>query len=175
MPILCDCFIQEFNKRHGKKVKGIAATAFRALKNYSWPGNVRELKNTIESMVVLDTDGELGVDDMPDQTILTATHMLPPAPTATTGAMRLIGKPLAEVERHYIEQALARAGGNREEAVRVLGIGERTLYRNIQDWKLQDKVKAALAAHASFDDAAAALKIKPTLLKTKMKKWGWKV
>ena len=39
---------------------------------------------------------------------------------------------------------LAQTGGNREEASRILGIGERTLYRIIQDWKLQDKIRAAL-------------------------------
>lgn len=57
----------------------------------------------------------------------------------------LVGRPLSEVERYYIEQALSLMQGNREEAAKVLGIGERTLYRVIQDWKLQDKIKEALA------------------------------
>jgi DNA-binding NtrC family response regulator len=56
----------------------------------------------------------------------------------------------------------------------MLGIGERTLYRVIQDWKLQDKIKAALA-DAGNDLAAAAAKlgIKPAALERKIKKWGW--
>ena len=53
-----------------------------------------------------------------------------------------MGRPLAEVERYYIEQALQLTGGNREEAARMLGIGERTLYRVIQDWKQQDRIRA---------------------------------
>ncbi|MFL5330373.1 MAG: sigma-54-dependent transcriptional regulator [Gemmataceae bacterium] len=174
IPLLCERFIQEFNARHGKRVKTISGPVHRAFKNYTWPGNVRELKNTIESMVVLDYDCELGADDMPDQSILTATHALPPAPTTSSGDA-MIGRPLWEVERYYIQQALARANGNREEAARVLGIGERTLYRNIQDWKLQDKVKAALEEHKSLEGAAAAMGIKPSLLSQKMKKWGWEV
>ena len=52
-----------------------------------------------------------------------------------------MGRPLTEVERYYMEEALKLAAGNREEAARMLGIGERTLYRKIQDWKQQDRTK----------------------------------
>ena len=55
-----------------------------------------------------------------------------------------MGRPLTEVERYYIEQTLEMTGGNREEAARMLGIGERTLYRIIQDWKVQDQIATAL-------------------------------
>jgi DNA-binding NtrC family response regulator len=62
---------------------------------------------------------------------------------------------------------------NRKEAARILGIGERTLYRNIQDWKLQDKIKQALAdAAGDLEAAAKLLKTTPQLLQRKMKKWG---
>ena len=56
-----------------------------------------------------------------------------------------MGRPLSEVERYYIEKTLELTGGNREEAARMLGIGERTLYRDMQDWKVQDQIKQALA------------------------------
>jgi molybdenum-dependent DNA-binding transcriptional regulator ModE len=49
------------------------------------------------------------------------------------GPNPLVGRPLSEIERYYIEQTLALTEGNREEAARKLGIGERTLYRVIQD------------------------------------------
>ena len=51
------------------------------------------------------------------------------------GPGNLVGRPLTEIERYYIEKTLEMTGGNREEAARKLGIGERTLYRVIQDWK----------------------------------------
>jgi two-component system response regulator HydG len=41
-----------------------------------------------------------------------------------------------EIERYYIERTLEATAGNREEAARLLGIGERTLYRKIKDWGL---------------------------------------
>ena len=53
----------------------------------------------------------------------------------------LVGQPLENVERYYIEQALELTEGNREEAARMLGIGERTLYRKIKLWGLDGKRK----------------------------------
>jgi DNA-binding NtrC family response regulator len=48
-----------------------------------------------------------------------------PADGPAAGPASLVGRPLAEVERYYIEQALQLAGGNREKAARMLGISER--------------------------------------------------
>jgi two-component system, NtrC family, response regulator HydG len=55
--------------------------------------------------------------------------------TAPAGADGLVGKPLADVERYYTERALELTAGNREEAAKMLGIGERTLYRKLIEWK----------------------------------------
>ncbi len=78
------------------------------------------------------------------------------------------------MDRYYIEQALTLTEGNREEASKMLGIGERTLYRVIQDWKLQDKIRQAID-DANHDLAAAAktLNMKEATLERKIKKWGW--
>jgi two-component system response regulator HydG len=85
----------------------------------------------------------------------------------------LAGRPLNEVERYYIEQALQMTSGNREEAARMLGIGERTLYRVIQDWKMQDKIQQALQdAGGSMEEAAKHLGLSEAVLQRKVKKWG---
>ncbi len=112
--------------------------------SHEWKGNVRELRHFIESMVVLDTDGILGLDDVQeDSELLRGPGGGTDGHAAGPGA--LVGRPLAEVERYYIEQALALTGGKREEAARLLGIGERTLYRVLKDWELQDRIKQTLA------------------------------
>ena len=48
----------------------------------------------------------------------------------------LVGQPLKDVERYYISRALELTNGNREEASKLLGIGERTLYRKIKEYGL---------------------------------------
>ena len=104
----------------------------KLLRQYSWPGNVRELKNVIESMVVIDFDGVLDVDDLTED--IQAASTAAPADRRPAGADLLIGKQLEDIEKHYITETLKLSGGNREEAARMLGIGERTLYRKLKEY-----------------------------------------
>jgi two-component system response regulator HydG len=173
IPLLASHFIKEFNQRHGKHATAISEPVRRAMATYDWPGNVRELRNNLESMVVQDQDGILGMDDVQEGDSLRRLQF--PEPTVT-GPAGLVGRPLDEVDRYYIEQALELTQRNREEAARMLGIGERTLYRIIQDWKLQDRIKQALTeAGGNLEEAARHLNMKAPALERKLKKWGLKV
>jgi two-component system response regulator HydG len=170
IPLLAAHFIKEFNQRHGKHVTSVAEPVRRLLAAYPWPGNVRELRNELESMIVQDQDGVLGLDDLQEGDSL---RRLQAAADHTGGPANLVGRPLSEVERYYIEQTLELTKGNREEAARLLAIGERTLYRVIQEWKLQDRIRQALTeAGGNVADAARALGMKEPVLQRKVKKWG---
>ncbi len=170
IPLLTAHFIKEFNERHGKIVRGVAEPLRKAMARYDWPGNVRELRNLIESMVVQDQDDILNLDDLQEGDGL---RKVPSSEHAIDGPGGLIGRPLNEVERYYIEKTLEKTEGNREEAAKLLGIGERTLYRNIQDWKVQDNIKEALAeAGGDVQKAAGNLGMSPAVLERKMKKLG---
>jgi transcriptional regulator of acetoin/glycerol metabolism len=48
------------------------------------------------------------------------------------------GTPMADVERRVIEAALRETRGNRRRAAEMLGIGERTLYRKIKEYRLPE-------------------------------------
>jgi two-component system response regulator HydG len=169
IPLLAAHFIKEFNGKHGKNVTSIAEPVRRALSANDYKGNVRELRNAIESMVVQDVDGVLGLDDL--QSVEGFDRSLPAE--SAVGPTNLVGRPLHEVERYFMEEALKLTEGNREEAAKVLGIGERTLYRMIQDWKLQDKINAALQETGGDVDAAAKkLEVTAAEVRRKLKKWG---
>src|SRR5207302_9559408 len=142
----------------------VSRELLQAFKDYSWPGNVRELRNVLESTVVQDYDGVLTLEDVEEGEPLRKAAGLP---AAHSGADALVGRPLSEVERYYMQRALELTGGNREEAAKVLGIGERTLYRVIQDWKLQDRIKQVLAEEGDHAKAAAKLNMKPDALERK--------
>jgi two-component system response regulator HydG len=82
-------------------------------------------------MVVIDTDGVLDVDDLTEDiqaAAISTADLRPAAPDS------LLGKPLEEIEKHFITETLKLCGGNREEAARALGIGERTLYRKLKEY-----------------------------------------
>lgn len=138
IPLLMEHFLRDLSKKVGREVEGFSRTARKAMLSYHWPGNIRELRNTVESMLVTDTDGLLDVDGLPPEIAPLVTNEELSADTdGPAGADSLIGRPMTEVEKYYIQRALELTDGNREETARLLGIGERTLYRKIKEYDLR--------------------------------------
>ncbi|MBS0208399.1 MAG: sigma-54-dependent Fis family transcriptional regulator [Planctomycetes bacterium] len=139
IPLLIEHFIKMFAKRHDKSIKSMSTAARRRLIAFDWPGNVRQLRNVIESMVVVDFDGVLDLDDLPVE-LAEPSHEGATAPggeaAADNSLANLVGRPLTEIEHLFIAETLRATGGNREEAATMLGIGQRTLYRKIKEFGL---------------------------------------
>ena len=133
IPLLAEHFVRQLAKRHGKTIKNMSTAVRRRLLSYDWPGNVRQLRNVIESMVVVDYDGVLDVDDLPAELVEEGNTSPDPS---EGGLTTLVGKPLSEIEGLFIAETLKVTAGNREEAASMLGIGERTLYRKIKEFQL---------------------------------------
>ena len=127
VPLLVDYFLRMFAERHGKPIRTVTPGCLAALAAYGWPGNVRELRNTIETMVVLAQGETLDVELLPAE--ISGAAAQAPALSVTGGAVTL-----EEAERQLIAEALRLTEGNRLEAARRLGIGERTLYRKIKEY-----------------------------------------
>ncbi len=141
IPLLIEHFLGQFADSYGREKSTITRAARQSLIAYDWPGNIRQLRNSIESMFVQDLDGVLDIDDLPED--------IPPiggdvaegdvglgGAGAVTGADSLIGRPMDEIEKYYVTRTLELTNGNRQEAARLLGIGERTLYRKIKEYGL---------------------------------------
>lgn len=136
IPLLIDHFLKDLCKRNGREVEGLSRGARQALLSFDWPGNIRQLRNVIEGMLALDTDGRLDVDDLPME-LAELAGLSPDGEHGGLGADSLIGRPIEEVEKYYIARALELTGGRREETAKLLGIGERTLYRKIKEYDLK--------------------------------------
>ena len=145
---LMDHFRKQFLRRHEKSTAHFTPSVTKRFFAYDWPGNVRELRNFVEMMVVLDTDGKLDVDDLPPELVgddvpeasNAATMESPAMESAVSGVARaghldLVGQPLSVIERWAIEETLKLTNDNREEAAKILGIGARTLYRRLDQYK----------------------------------------
>jgi len=130
IPLLVDHFLTELSERHGRDVRGMTPQARAVLVGYGWPGNVRELRNAVETMVLLSSGHVIDEADVPE-----SIRSAPRTPTGG-GSEGLAGRSLKEVERDLIAANLEFAGGNRQKAAAVLGIGERTLYRKIREYGL---------------------------------------
>lgn len=134
--LLLDHFLKEMINRHGKKLEGFSKGARNSLAAYDWPGNIRQLRNVVERMVVVDLDGLLDIDDLPDDIPPMRPTREDVSVSAAAGLDGLVGQPLVDVEKFYIQKALELTQGKREEAAEMLGIGERTLYRKIKEFNL---------------------------------------
>lgn len=131
---LADHFRRRAAKKNQKTIRGFTPELTRWLFHQPWKGNVRQLKNVIESLVVLDIDGVLDLDDLSPDLVGEQT----PVPDEPKGSSsHLVGSSLKEIERWAIEQTLQLTGGNREETARILGISERNLYRKLNEYQLK--------------------------------------
>jgi len=128
--LLIDAFMEEFRRANDKEVTGISTEARAMLYGYSWPGNVRELRNCIESMVVTTRSRVLDVEDIP-------LRIREAAPGGREGLEVVPGMALEDMEKALIRRTLEMTKGNREEAAKILKIGERTLYRKLDRYGLK--------------------------------------
>jgi two-component system response regulator HydG len=124
-------FLAEARAETGSDVTGITDAAMTALAGYDWPGNIRQLRNCIRTMVVMCDHKELDVQDIPPD--IRRVHQLA---EGTRTPRDLAGVSLGDLEKQAIIDTLARTKGNREKAAKILGIGERTLYRKIKEYNL---------------------------------------
>ena len=131
IPLLVDLFVGDLSRRHGKNIRGLTHEALNMLRGYSWPGNVRELRNVIENMVVMSQHEMLDVNDLPEN-----VYHAPEQKSLAVPLRAGMGMSLAEAERKLITETLELTDGNREKAARILGIGERTLYRKLKEYEL---------------------------------------
>ncbi|MHC4622604.1 MAG: sigma-54-dependent transcriptional regulator, partial [Planctomycetota bacterium] len=106
----------------GSEVSGVTDAAMAILTDYAWPGNIRQLRNCIRTMVVMCDRKELDVAEIPPE-----IHQVRQLAAGTRGPAGLAGVSLGELEKQAIMDTLAKTKGNREQAAKILGIGERTL------------------------------------------------
>jgi len=129
IPLLIHYFMNQSAEKYQKEIDGITPDAQQMLMSFAWPGNVRQLKNVIERMVVLAPGRQLEIEQLPPE-------IRPAAGTAPGGMNNLVGISIEQAEKELIRNTLKITNGNREQAARSLGIGERTLYRKIKEYGL---------------------------------------
>ena len=99
---------------------------------YTWPGNLRELQNVIARALVLSDDGMIQLADLPEQ-VFRSEPMSPSAPGVSGGEVGNLRQKIREYEVDLIREAISQAGGDRQRAAKMRGIGLSTLYRKIED------------------------------------------
>jgi two-component system response regulator AtoC len=124
---LAEFFLKRLCEDNQKPVKRLTADAKQKLVQYNWPGNIRELANVIERSVVMNASETLETHqiyiELACPVIETPVHALP------------AGITLAELEKRFILETLAREKNNRTKAALTLGISIRTLRNKLHAYK----------------------------------------
>jgi two-component system response regulator HydG len=124
---LAEHFLKKYARENGKAVKGFTREAEARVAEYAWPGNVRELENAVERAVVLCEGPEIGAGDLP--AALSSTR---------SGAVRIPGSTMAEIERHAILSTLEAVGGSTTKAARLLGVSVRTVQYRLREYGVRE-------------------------------------
>jgi two-component system response regulator AtoC len=131
IPQLAAHLLDRHTQRLHVAVNAIAPEAMEALLAYPWPGNIRELENVIERALVLTDGSVISLDDLPEA-------VRRPAPEGTTlpgdGDDLSVKRHGARLERHLIQLALDRTGGNKTAAAELLELSPRALRYKIQEY-----------------------------------------
>jgi two-component system repressor protein LuxO len=114
--------------------EGLTLAAQAALRRHAWPGNVRELQNLVHNTVVMQPGGVIDADMLAGLTAAPAATAAEPA-TASLESLAQRIRPLAEVEREAIEQALRLCHGDVRKAAVFLDISPATVYRKLKSWQ----------------------------------------
>ena len=134
--LLIQHFLDKYNEEHGKQINGIEGDAFELLIRYHYPGNVRELENIIERAVTLELTEMISTEVLPYFMIQKESfNQLTNGLEIPDEGMNL-EEMVAQLERSLLLKALAKTGGHRTEAARVLGISFRSIRYRLDKYNI---------------------------------------
>jgi len=128
IPLLVDSFL----RRRGGSRRAVSEAVIDRLSALPWPGNVRQLLHVVENACVMSSADVLDVGDF---RIIAEASGVPHEDGAQPGVEDEeldLRSNLERLERALIKKALARAGGNRAQAARLLGIRRQYLYSRLE-------------------------------------------
>ena len=131
IPQLLKHYVAHYAKQLDKPAPEIAEDVQMTLMQFDWPGNVRQLMNVVQNMVVITEGDRIEPRHIPAE-VRAAAGDGDIGPALDTGGMSL-----DQIEKQAIRNALRVTHGNREQAAKMLGIGERTLYRKLKEYGLK--------------------------------------
>jgi two-component system response regulator AtoC len=141
IPVLCERFMDMYNRRFGRHVRSISPSAMELFYAHDWPGNIRELENAIERAIVLSDDDVLQPEHF--------TGLAKSAPAFGLSDERVGDEQGApndrsfslktareDLERKMIIKALVETKGNRTHAARLLEISHPSLLSKIKAYDI---------------------------------------
>jgi two-component system response regulator HydG len=129
IPLLVQHYVTQYAEQMNKPGLSFAEDAMTALMQFGWPGNVRQLINAVQNAVIVCDTEKIEPRHLPPE--------IGAGEGGEPGSVDTAGLSLDQLEKQAIRNALQVTAGNREKAAKMLGIGERTLYRKLNEYGLK--------------------------------------
>jgi DNA-binding NtrC family response regulator len=138
IPLLAQHFIQQYNQRYRKHIKGVADSVMRAWMDYRWPGNVRELQNVVNQGVLLSAPGQNELMAVPypgaSPQIVQDNIFDPNRHDSLESCVR---QTVQELEKASIEKILGTCSYNQSKTAEILHITRKTLAKKMRDYGIR--------------------------------------
>lgn len=139
IPLLVQRRLEQLNERYGKNVVTVSNGCMDLFMRSDWPMNCRQLDRVIERAYLVCGGRTIAEVDLPRDFVDAAQ-----APGAGGPDTSWLGDspgvlPLREIEKRYLEWAVATHAGERAELAEKLGMSPRTLYRRLRELRDDDE------------------------------------
>ncbi len=134
IPLLVGYFLEIFNGKFEKLIRGVSRRVQKLFLKYEWPGNIRELENVLERASMLCMKDFIDIEDLPEELqerFASKTHL------PFLGRDQLTT--LDDLERDYILYLLDVTGHNLQKSAKILGISRTTLYNKLKKYGIERK------------------------------------
>ncbi len=135
--VLAHHFLDTFNKKLSKNIKGFSKKALKLIYEYNWPGNIREMENTIERCLIITEKDIIDINDLPP-------HLRSSEPILNNdfnGGFFSDDEiiPFEKLKEESIKHALKVTKGNIVEAAKKLQLGRATIYRLMDKYSIENR------------------------------------
>jgi two-component system response regulator AtoC len=138
IPALTDYFIEKFNKKLDRAVKGMDEKVRNLFIQYEWPGNIRELENLVERVVLMTRSEVITFADLPSE-LKTAVEsgLSVPSGAAQKPFKDFVKTHMEDIEKSMIFATLEECGHNVTRAAQQLGLSRKGLQLKMMKYKLR--------------------------------------
>lgn len=136
IPLLAEHFLKRYASGDDSQIFRIEPDAMRSLMAHRWPGNIRELENALERASILCEGGRVTSPCLPSS-IRLLDESGENASVTDDDENLSIKKAEDTIERELIRKALAKTGGNRTQAAKILEISHRSLLYKLKEYGIE--------------------------------------
>ena len=137
IPQLTEIFLRKMNRFNHRGIHYVQPQVMEAFQRYSWPGNIRELENLVERACILETSSILTPASFPAELFAGLPLTAPPSAGVGMKLSEVRARAVAEAEKTYLREILARNGGRINRTAESAGVTVRQISKLLRRYGIR--------------------------------------